>query len=49
MPRPCRQRRIRKFPDYWVFTADGSVNDVLITMGVDEYEAIRLIDYEGMN
>lgn len=49
MPRPCRQRRIRKFPDYWVFTADGSVNDELITMGVDEYEVIRLIDYEGMN
>lgn len=49
MARPCRKRRIRCFPDNWIFSAssnEGPGGKVL--MSIDEYESIRLIDYEGL-
>ncbi len=49
MARPCRCRRIGRFPDYWVFSAEHSDQGKQeIVMSLDEYETIRLIDYEGM-
>ncbi|MBR4462942.1 MAG: DUF134 domain-containing protein [Erysipelotrichaceae bacterium] len=48
MARPCRQRRIKHFPDYWTFSvADNENRQEEIIMSLDEYETIRLIDHEG--
>ncbi len=44
MARPCRCRRIQKFPDHWLFTCDDDDSDDPIVMSLDEYETIRLID-----
>ncbi|MEZ4357825.1 MAG: DUF134 domain-containing protein [Eubacteriales bacterium] len=51
MPRPRKWRRVCCLPDSNQF---GPLNyrgnlDNLITMTVDEYETIRLIDFEGLN
>ena len=49
MARPCRQRRIMRFPDHWLFSAeDSEKKDDDNIMTLDEYEAVRLIDYEGL-
>ncbi len=48
MSRPCRQRRIKHFPDHWFFSAaDNESRQEEILMSLDEYETIRLIDHEG--
>lgn len=48
MARPCRQRRIKQFPDHWSFSsADQENGQEEIIMSLDEYETIRLIDHEG--
>ncbi len=48
MARPCRQRRIRQFPDHWFFSSADQENEQKeIVMSLDEYETIRLIDHEG--
>lgn len=48
MARPCRQRRIKHFPDHWSFyAADNESSKEEIIMSLDEYETIRLIDHEG--
>lgn len=50
MPRPCKRRRICQMPECRHFGpingADERYPSILMT--VDEYECIRLIDYEGM-
>ena len=50
MPRPPRKRRIQGFPDYWSFSPedreDAAEETVILTL--DEYEAIRLMDREGL-
>lgn len=46
MARPCRCRKIKRFPDYWNFDAEEGKGE-LIVMSLDEYETIRLIDHEG--
>ncbi len=51
MPRPPKSRKINALPKN---TAFGPASDIdtaenAIHMTVDEYEAIRLIDYEGLN
>lgn len=54
MPRPCKRRRICAEPDYSWFgplrTQEDHQPDVLpaVVMTLDEFEAIRLIDLEGM-
>ncbi len=46
MPRPKRCRMICNEPEYVVFNPEGiAVNDI-ITLTVDEYEIIRLVDLE---
>ncbi len=48
MARPCRQRRIKHFPDHWAFSvADKEGVQEEILMSLDEFETIRLIDHEG--
>jgi predicted DNA-binding protein (UPF0251 family) len=50
MPRPCRCRRIRCSPDSNYFKPRGIPIDELeeINLTLDELEAVRLADLEGM-
>lgn len=47
MPRPQKSRRICCYPDYWSFAPDQDKANDTVTMSLDEFEAIRLIDYQG--
>ena len=47
MPK-CRKRRICREPDYVIFQSENGLDDVT-TLTVDEYEAIRQIDMEGLS
>ena len=47
MPRPQRSRRICCYPDHWSFAPDQDTANDTIIMSLDEFEAIRLIDYQG--
>lgn len=52
MSRPRKYRRVCREPEVTSFSpTKGFVpnNNNIIQLSVDEYEAIRLIDYEGMN
>jgi predicted DNA-binding protein (UPF0251 family)/predicted Fe-Mo cluster-binding NifX family protein len=46
MPRPQKYRRISGYPDYWSFSPDDGTGENVI-LSLDEYEAIRLIDWLG--
>ena len=48
MPRPCKRRRICELPACERFGPKGAVECQSITMTLDEYETIRLIDLEGL-
>lgn len=49
MPRKQRVRQIYTFPDYWSFSPDDAETiSSSVVMSLDEYEAIRLIDKEGI-
>ncbi len=41
-------RRIGCYPDHWSFAAQDATPEDPLTMGLDEYECIRLIDREGL-
>lgn len=47
MPRPQRQRRIHREPEYVSFVPDGIPPGGSILLTLDELEAIRLVDLEG--
>ena len=47
MPRPRKCRRVCRLPDCTVFVPKEGQNQETVTLRVDEYEALRLIDYEG--
>ena len=47
MPRPQKSRRICCYPDYWSFAPDLDKATDTVTMTLDEFETIRLIDYQG--
>ena len=48
MARPKRCRRICGYPDHWSFVPEGSEITDTIQFTLDEYETIRLIDYQKM-
>lgn len=49
MSRPMKWRTVCSLPDTTKFgPLDGAFLEDPIVMGIDEYETIRLIDYEGM-
>ena len=48
MPRPARCRRIAQMPLYRSFSPDDIVPSEQVFMTVDEYEALRLLDSEGL-
>ncbi len=47
MPRPQRFRRICRAPAYESFGADGAKSNDVISLSLDEYEVVRLVDLEG--
>ena len=47
MPRPQKARRICCYPDYWSFAPDQDMANDTVTISLDEFETIRLIDYNG--
>ena len=48
MSRPTRCRRIARMPLYRSFSPDDTVAEESIRMTVDEFEALRLLDDEGL-
>ena len=48
MPRPVRCRRIERLPVYRSFSPDDISAEESVRMTVDEYEALRLLDAEGL-
>ena len=46
MARPKRCRRICSEPEYAVFSPDAKVDASILRLSLDEYEALRLVDYE---
>lgn len=48
MPRPCKKRRICGIPKTRQFAPCNTENAEMITLTFDEYEALRLIDLEGL-
>lgn len=50
MPRPCKRRRVCAKPVCCKFSPESGKKSEAncIVMTLDEYEAIRLIDYEGL-
>ncbi|WP_024865583.1 DUF134 domain-containing protein [Butyrivibrio sp. FCS014] len=51
MPRTPKSRRILRFPDYYSFIPEETEAENLetILLSLDEYETIRLLDYEKLN
>jgi predicted DNA-binding protein (UPF0251 family)/predicted Fe-Mo cluster-binding NifX family protein len=51
VPRLPKCRKIRVFPDYYSFVPENSEKPELetITLTLDEYETLKLLDAEGMN
>ena len=50
MPRPTKCRRVCHFPNHLEFIpTQGIGNEEPVILNVDEYEAVRLIDKEGMS
>ncbi len=48
MPRPTRYRRIERLPVYRSFSPDDAEAAESVRMTVDEFEALRLLDDEGL-
>ncbi len=48
MPRPVRCRRIERLPVYRSFSPDDAAAAENVRMTVDEFEALRLLDNEGL-
>jgi len=48
MPRPVRCRRIEQMPVFRSFSPDEAEATEIVRMTVDEYEAFRLLDDEGL-
>lgn len=49
MVRPTTTKNIEKMPEFTAFKTCGNPdNEKVLSMTVEEYECIRLIDYEGL-
>ena len=48
MPRKQRCRWIDAYPDHWAFSPEEASGSEPVVMSLDEFEAIRLLDREGM-
>ena len=48
MPRPQRSRRICREPEYVAFHAEGGSRENAVLLSLDEYEVLRLVDYEKL-
>lgn len=48
MPRPKRCRKICSYPDYWSFAPEEIIVDETTPLTLDEFETLRLIDYQKM-
>lgn len=48
MPRPQRCRRICREPEYIRFSPGGISTETTVSLSVDEYEVIRLVDHENL-
>ena len=48
MPRPCKRRRVCLLPERRCFRPAEDRPGQAVEMGVDEFEAIRLLDLEGL-
>ena len=48
MPRPKRCRRVCEMPMIDGFFPEGCAQQGEVTMSIDEYEVIRLVDLEGL-
>ena len=46
MPRPQRRRRVCSEPEYTEFLPKGSTGYDVVILSTDEFEAIRLVDFE---
>ncbi len=48
MPRPRKCRRVCCEPEYVLFTPDGILPAETVTLALDEYEVIRLVDHQRL-
>ena len=49
MPRPRKSRKVCKLPPVEEFVATGCAKKDYVVLTVDEYECIRLVDYQGFS
>ena len=49
MPRPKKCRKVCKLPPVEKFSAHGKEESEYIVLTVDEYECLRLVDYQGFS
>lgn len=49
MPRPRKSRKVCQLPPAEKFAARGCPEDQYVVLTVDEYECIRLVDYQGFS
>ena len=48
MPRKPRCRCIGGYPDHWEFSPEEATDKEPVVMSLDEFETIRLLDYEEL-
>ncbi len=48
MPRPKRCRKICGYPNFWSFGPEGRESTDTVVFMLDEYEAVRLIDFQKL-
>ena len=49
MPRNAKCRRVCRMPDHCRFSPDSPAEAEAVALTVEEYEAVRLMDYLGLN